>query len=102
MKSRNARDIGRWERKPNLASLKMKKPRPQISPRPFCLATSGRLRSYDISLSSRMKFYLRAISYFKEDIGKIVMSLVIITAMTACGLLQVYPFAILTDTIFGG
>lgn len=49
-----------------------------------------------------MRFYLRAISYFKQDAGKIVLSLLVIAAMTACGLLQVYPFAILTDCVFGG
>ncbi len=48
-----------------------------------------------------MRFYLRAISYFKDDIGKVVLSLVVIAAMTVCGLLQVYPLAILTDNIFG-
>jgi ABC-type multidrug transport system fused ATPase/permease subunit len=47
-----------------------------------------------------MRFYLRAISYFKEDAGKIFLSLVVIAAMTACGLLQVFPFAILMDQIF--
>src|SRR5207245_8396806 len=51
---------------------------------------------------SRMRFYLRAISYFKADAGKIAFSLIVIAAMTACGLLQVYPFAILTDTVIGG
>ncbi len=48
-----------------------------------------------------MRFYLRAISYFKDDLAKIISSLVVIAAMTACGLLQVYPLAILTDNVFG-
>lgn len=48
-----------------------------------------------------MSFYLRAISYFKADAGKIALSLLVISAMTACGLLQVYPLAILTDNVFG-
>jgi subfamily B ATP-binding cassette protein MsbA len=49
-----------------------------------------------------MRFYLRAISYFKDDAGKIGLSLVVIAVMTACGVLQVYPFAILTDQVFFG
>jgi len=48
-----------------------------------------------------MRFYLRAISYFKDDAGKIGLSLVVIALMTACGLLQVYPLVILTDNVFG-
>ncbi|HSV13273.1 MAG TPA: ABC transporter ATP-binding protein [Tepidisphaeraceae bacterium] len=49
-----------------------------------------------------MRFYIRAISYFKPDTGKIVLSLIVIAAMTLCGLLQVYPFAILSDSVFTG
>src|SRR4051812_31784040 len=49
-----------------------------------------------------MRFYLRAISYFKADTGKIALSLIVIAAMTLCGLLQVYPFAILSDSVFSG
>src|SRR3982751_1420065 len=48
-----------------------------------------------------MSFYVRAISYFKADVVKIVLSLLVIAAMTACGLLQVYPLAILADNVFG-
>ena len=48
-----------------------------------------------------MRFYLRSISYFKEDAGKIALSLLVIAAMTACGLLQFYPFRFLVDNIFG-
>ncbi len=49
-----------------------------------------------------MHFYLRAISYFRQDMGKIILSLVIIAAMTLFGLLQAYPLAILLDYVFGG
>lgn len=48
-----------------------------------------------------MQFYLRAISYFRQDLGKIVLSLCLIALMTLCGLLQAYPLAILVDSIFG-
>ncbi len=48
-----------------------------------------------------MRFYLRSISYFKEDSGKIILSLAAITLMTVCGLLQPYPFAILIDRFNG-
>src|ERR1035441_7828490 len=48
-----------------------------------------------------MRFYLRSISYFKEDAGKIALSLLVIGAMAACGLLQFYPFRFLVDNIFG-
>jgi ATP-binding cassette, subfamily B, bacterial len=51
--------------------------------------------------STTMKFYLRAISYFKNDALKIILSLSCIAAMTLCGLLQVYPLAILIDNVFG-
>lgn len=48
-----------------------------------------------------MRFYLRSISYFRQDAGKIVLSLIVIAGMTACGLLQFYPFRFLVDNIFG-
>ncbi len=48
-----------------------------------------------------MHLYLRAISYFREDLGKIILSLALIVLMTTCGLLQAYPLAILVDSIFG-
>jgi ATP-binding cassette subfamily B protein len=49
-----------------------------------------------------MGLYLRAISYFRQDLGKIVLTLVIIAAMTLFGLLQAYPLAILLDYVFDG
>ncbi len=49
-----------------------------------------------------MQFYLRAISYFRQDLGKILLSLVIIAFMTLFGLLQAYPLAILLDFVFDG
>lgn len=48
-----------------------------------------------------MQFYLRAISYFRADLIKIITALVIIAVMTLCGLLQLYPLQILLDSVFG-
>jgi subfamily B ATP-binding cassette protein MsbA len=48
-----------------------------------------------------MRFYLRAISYFRDHTWQIVMSVVLIAVSTAAGLLQAYPFAILIDCVFG-
>lgn len=48
-----------------------------------------------------MNFYLRAISYFRQDWVLIVLSLVLIGMQTVAGLLQVYPLAILVDSVFG-
>ncbi len=43
--------------------------------------------------------YTRAIRYFREDAGKIVLSLVLIGTMTLLGLLQPFPLAILIDSV---
>ncbi len=48
-----------------------------------------------------MRFYLRALRYFRPDLGKISASVALIAVMTGAGLLQAYPLAILVDSIFG-
>jgi ATP-binding cassette, subfamily B, bacterial len=48
-----------------------------------------------------MRFYLRAIAYFREDLPLIVVSLLLIAAATLASLLQPYLFGILLDNIFG-
>jgi subfamily B ATP-binding cassette protein MsbA len=48
-----------------------------------------------------MQFYLRAISYFRADLVKIITALVIIAVMILSGLLQLYPIQILVDSVFG-
>ncbi len=48
-----------------------------------------------------MRFYLRAISYFKDHTWQIVLSLVLIMISTAAALLQAYPLAMLIDCVFG-
>ena len=48
-----------------------------------------------------MRFYLRAIAYFREDLSLIVASLVLIAFSTLAGLLQPYLVAILIDGILG-
>lgn len=47
-----------------------------------------------------MRFYLRAIAYFREDLPLIVASLVLIGASTLASLLQPFLLAILIDSIF--
>ncbi|HEX8343047.1 MAG TPA: hypothetical protein VF624_19245, partial [Tepidisphaeraceae bacterium] len=48
-----------------------------------------------------MNLYLRALAYFKPEIGKIALSLLMIAVMTLAGLLYLYPLAILVDSVFG-
>lgn len=48
-----------------------------------------------------MRFYLRAISYFRDDWGKILLSLLMILISTGAGLLLAYPLAIFLDVIVG-
>ena len=48
-----------------------------------------------------MAFYLRALSYYKGETFRIVISLIMIGVMTLSGLLLVYPVAILVDSVFG-
>ena len=48
-----------------------------------------------------MRLYLRALSYFRPDAGRVALTLILIAAATALGLLQVYPFAVLADCVFG-
>ncbi len=48
-----------------------------------------------------MNLYWRALSYYKGEAGRIVLSFVMIAVMTASGLLVVYPMAILVDSVFG-
>src|SRR5439155_15027485 len=46
-----------------------------------------------------MRFYLRAIRYFRPDLPKIILMIVLIGISTGAGLLQAYPLAILIDCI---
>ena len=46
-----------------------------------------------------MRFYLRAISYFRDDVGKIVSSLLLTAASTVLGVLWPLPLAILMDVV---
>jgi subfamily B ATP-binding cassette protein MsbA len=48
-----------------------------------------------------MRFYLRAISYFRDHTWQIILSLVLILISTAAALLQAYPLAMLVDCVFG-
>jgi len=48
-----------------------------------------------------MNFYRRALSYFRDDLGKIVLSLGLIAISTVLGLLWPFPLAILIDSILG-
>jgi subfamily B ATP-binding cassette protein MsbA len=48
---------------------------------------------------SRLRFYIRACSYFRPDLPKVFTVLVMIGVSRAAGLLQVYPQAILIDCI---
>lgn len=48
-----------------------------------------------------MRFYLRALSYFRPELPKIIASVVLIAVMTGASLLQAYPLAILIDSVFG-
>jgi subfamily B ATP-binding cassette protein MsbA len=48
-----------------------------------------------------MHFYLRAISYYRPDLGKIIASIILIAISTAAALLQAYPLAIAVDSVFG-
>ncbi len=49
-----------------------------------------------------MRTYLRALAYFRPDAGRVAVTLALIAAATALGLLQVYPFAVLADCVFAG
>ncbi len=49
-----------------------------------------------------MRTYLRALSYFRPDAGRVALTLALIAAATGLGLLQVYPFAVLADCVFAG
>src|SRR5262245_34296847 len=46
-----------------------------------------------------MRFYLRAISYFRPDLPKIIAMVAMIGISIGAGLLQAYPLAILIDCI---
>lgn len=48
-----------------------------------------------------MNLYWRALRYYREEVGRIILSLVMIAVMTLSGLLVVYPVAILVDSVFG-
>jgi subfamily B ATP-binding cassette protein MsbA len=47
-----------------------------------------------------MRFYLRAIAYFRQDLTLILISLLLVGFSTLAGVLQIYPVKILVDTIF--
>ncbi|MDP9175412.1 MAG: ABC transporter ATP-binding protein/permease [Planctomycetota bacterium] len=49
-----------------------------------------------------MRFYLRAIAYFREDLPLILLSLLLIALSTLAAVLQPFAIAILVDTIFDG
>jgi ABC-type multidrug transport system fused ATPase/permease subunit len=49
-----------------------------------------------------MRFYLRAISYFRDDLSKIILSLALIGLLTIIGLLQAFPLAILIGMFVPG
>ena len=49
-----------------------------------------------------MRTYLRALTFFRPDAGRVGVTLVLIAAATGLGLLQVYPFAVLADCVFAG
>jgi ABC-type multidrug transport system fused ATPase/permease subunit len=46
-----------------------------------------------------MHFYRRCLSYFRDDLGKIILNYVLIGVGTLLGLLQAFPLAILIDAI---
>src|SRR5947209_8688477 len=46
-----------------------------------------------------MRLYLRAMAYFREDLSKIILSLLLIGLSTLLGLLQPWPLAILIDSV---
>ncbi len=46
-----------------------------------------------------MRFYLRTLSYFRPDLSRIIRLLVVIGVSTLLGLLQVWPLAILVDSV---
>ena len=48
-----------------------------------------------------MRLYRRALAYFRPDAGRVAGTLALIATATALGLLQVYPFAVLADCVFG-
>jgi subfamily B ATP-binding cassette protein MsbA len=50
-------------------------------------------------LRSRARFYLRAMGYFRPDWPKVALLLVAIGVSTLVGLLQVWPMAMLVDTV---
>src|SRR5262245_55581195 len=49
-----------------------------------------------------MRFYLRALSYFRPDLPKIIAMIAMIGISVGAGLLQAYPIAILVDCIGKG
>jgi subfamily B ATP-binding cassette protein MsbA len=49
-----------------------------------------------------MRFYLRAISYFREDLGKIIASFALVGVAVFLDVLQPIPLAILIDWVFVG
>ena len=48
-----------------------------------------------------MRFYLRAISYFRKDLPLIILSLALSIVSMLLGLLMAWPMAILADTVLG-
>lgn len=48
-----------------------------------------------------MRFYLRAISYFREDLGKIIFSIALIGLSVVLGVIWPLPLAILIDVVLG-
>src|SRR4051812_44168494 len=48
-----------------------------------------------------MRFYLRAISYFRQDLPLVILSLALSIVSMLMGLLMAWPMAILADTVLG-
>src|SRR5258708_639393 len=48
-----------------------------------------------------MRFYLRAISYFRQDLPLVILSLSLSVVSMLLGLLMAWPMAILADTVLG-
>src|SRR5688572_6764763 len=54
-----------------------------------------------LTATGQLNTYRRAIAYFRPDLGKIIVSLVLIGLSTVLGLLWPFPLAILIDSVLG-
>ena len=55
-----------------------------------------------MKLSDSIRFYSRAVGYFRECMGQIVSQILLMILGVLLGVLQPFPVAILFDSIFGG